>query len=296
MMTRKFPGKAERYFTTGISLITSHGLDGPNVMAAEWVMQISYSPVLIAAFIHKGSQTLKNIEKSKEFGVNVASKMQTSQVSVAGGYSGSEIDKLQIKDLFKTIKSKKIKSPSIAGCTINAECILVKKEKIGDHVMLIGKVVNIRHDDFQSPLVYHRGRYFGIGPAVEPQRQEILVSKDALEFFKTLAEKRFVLKCVGVIVKSKDKILVVKQPGTNIQTIPLSISPSGINQRKHLDKFLKNLELTIRLDTKPSMKRLVLKYKKELQRVNVVLYYGKITSVNENLWKSKNTDPILQAF
>jgi flavin reductase (DIM6/NTAB) family NADH-FMN oxidoreductase RutF len=295
-MTRKFPSKAERYFTTGVSMITSHGPCGPNVMAAEWVIQISYSPVLIATFIHKGSQTLKNIEKSKEFGVNVASKMQTSQVSVSGGYSGSEIDKLQIKDLFKTIKSKKIKAPLIAGCTINAECILVKKEKIGDHVMLVGKVVHIRYDDSQSPLIYHRGRYFGIGSTIEPQRKEILVSKDVFEFFKTLAEKRFVLKCVGVIVRSKDKILVVKQPGTNIQTIPLNISPTGINQRGHFVKFLKDSGLAIQLDTKPIMMRLVLKHKKDLQRINLILYDGKTKIINKNSWKSANTDPILKAF
>jgi flavin reductase (DIM6/NTAB) family NADH-FMN oxidoreductase RutF len=295
-MIRKFPGKAERYFTTGVSMITSRGPDGPNVMAAEWVMQISYSPVLIAVFIHKGSQTLKNIEKSKEFGVNVASKMQTSQVSVAGGYSGSEINKLQIKDLFKTKKSKKIKALLIAGCTINAECTLVKKEKIGDHVMLVGKVVHIRYDDSQSPLIYHKGRYFGIGPTIEPQRGEILVSKDVLEFFKTFAGKRFVLKCSGVVVKSKDKILVVKQPGTDIQTIPLCVSPSGVNQKDHLVKFLRDSRLTIQLDTKPIMKRFVLRHKKDLQRINLVLYSGKIKHTNENLWISKNADPILKAF
>jgi flavin reductase (DIM6/NTAB) family NADH-FMN oxidoreductase RutF len=57
-------------------MITSRGSNGPNIMTAEWVMQISYQPVLIGVFIHEGSQTLKNIEKSKEFGINVASQEQ----------------------------------------------------------------------------------------------------------------------------------------------------------------------------------------------------------------------------
>ncbi len=257
-------------------------------MAAEWVMQISYNPVLIAAFIHKGSQTLKNIEKTKEFGVNVASQEQTAQVSIAGGYSGLEIDKLKIKNIFKTVKPQKIKTPLIAGCIINAECILVRKEKLGDHVMLVGKVVYIKHDDSKSPLIYHRGRYFGIGPTIEPDRKEIHVSKDILEFFKSLAGERFVLKCVGVVVKSKNKVLVVRQPKT--ETIPLSISHAGKNQRDHLVKFLNDTGLYIQIGTDPVMKRLVLKYKKDIQRVNLVLFDGKNRSSKKNLWKSEHDD------
>ncbi|SHO46655.1 conserved hypothetical protein [Nitrosotalea sinensis] len=293
MMTRKLPGKAERYFTTGISMITSQGPHGSNVMAAEWVMQISYNPILIAAFIHKGSQTLKNIEKTKEFGVNVASEKQTSQVSVAGGYSGSEIDKMQIKNLFNIIKSKKINAPSISGCTINAECILVKKEKIGDHVMLVGKVVRMQHDESQSPLIYHRNRYFQIGPAIEPQREEILVDKETFEFFSNLAQKRFVLKCIGITVKSKNKILVIKQPNSSIQTIPLCIPSPGKNHVRHLERFLKNIKLDLKLDSEPIMKRLVLKYEKNFQRINMILYNGKIKSEKEHSLKSVSLDPIL---
>ncbi|MDE1842932.1 MAG: flavin reductase family protein [Thaumarchaeota archaeon] len=292
-MTRKLPGKAERYFTTGISMITSHGPNGSNVMAAEWVMQISYNPILIAIFIHKGSQTLKNIEKTKEFGVNVASEKQTSQVSVAGGYSGSEIDKLQIKNLFNTVKSKKIRAPSISGCTINAECILVKKEKTGDHVMLVGKAIHIQHDESQSPLIYHRNRYFQIGHAIEPQREEIPVDRETFEFFTNLAQKRFVLKCIGVTVKSKNKILVVKQPNSFMQTIPLCIPPSGKNHTRYLEKFLKKMKLDFELCQEPIMKRFVLKYEKNSQRINMIQYNGKTKSDKEHLWKPVNSDPIL---
>ena len=290
MLTRKVPSKAERYLTTGISMITSRGTHGPNGMAAEWVMQISYDPVLIAAFIHKGSQTLKNIEKTKEFGVNVASQEQTSQVSVAGGYSGSEIDKLKIKNIFKTVKPQKIKTPMIAGCTINAECVLARKEVFGDHVMLVGKVVHIRHDDSKNPLIYHKGRYFGLGSTVEPEREKIQANKDVFEFFKNLSGERFVLKCVGIVVESKNKILVVQQPKSTLETIPLCIQHTGMNQREHLIKFLNNIGLDIQVGTEPIMKRFILKHKKEIQRINLVLFQGKNKSTKGNSWKSKQDD------
>jgi len=273
-------------------MITSHGTKGPNIMAAEWVLQISYNPVLIAIFIHKGSQTLKNIEKTKEFGVNVASKDQTSEVNIAGGYSGFEIDKLSLKNIFKTFAPEKIKTPMIFGCTINAECILVQKEKLGDHVMLVGKVVHIKHDDTRSPLIYHKGRYFGLGPMVEPDRQEVLTNKNTLEFFRDLAQGRFVLKCAGVLVESKKKILVVKWPKRKLETIPFSIPPTGKNQREHLRKAIREMKLDIQIEKESTMKRLVLKNGKEIQRINFVIFKGKSSSTKSNTWKPKQNDVI----
>lgn len=293
MMTRKVPSKAERYFSTGISMITSRGPHGPNIMAAEWVMQISYSPVLVAIFIHKGSRTIKNIEKTKEFGVNVASKEQTVEVSIAGGYSGSEVNKLEFKNIFKTSKSHKIKTPMILGCTINAECKLVRKEKLGDHVMLVGRVVHIEHDDTKSPLIYHMGRYFSLGSTVEPDRQEIPVSKVTLEFFKNLAQEKFVLKCVGTLVEHENKILVITWPKTRFETIPFVMPPQGKNLRDHLVKHLKGIQLHITLEKEPIMKRLVLKNGIDIQRINFVLFKGKIKKpLKEYIWKSKNNEII----
>lgn len=293
MMTRKVPSKAERYFSTGISMITSRGPHGPNVMAAEWVMQISHSPILVAIFIHKGSYTIKNIEKTKEFGVNVASKEQTTEISIAGGYSGSEINKLEIKNIFKISKPHKIKAPMILGCTINAECKLVRKEKLGDHVMLVGRVVHIEHDDTKSPLMYHRGRYFSIGSTVEPDRQEVPVSKDTLEFFKNLAHEKFVLKCVGTLVEHENKILVTKWPKTKFETIPFVLQSQGENLRDHLVKHLKAIRLHITLEKEPIMKRLALKNGVEIQRINFVLFQGKIRKpIKGQIWKSKNDEII----
>jgi flavin reductase (DIM6/NTAB) family NADH-FMN oxidoreductase RutF len=274
-------------------MITSRGPQGPNIMAAEWVIQISYSPMLIAVFIHNGSYTIKNIEKTKEFGVNVASQGQTTEVSVAGGYSGSEIDKLKIKNVFKISQPHKIKTPMIANCTINAECKLVRKEKLGDHIMLVRRVVHIKHDDAKSPLLYHKGRYFGLHSTIEPDRKEVLVSKNTLEFFKNLSQGKFVLKCVGVLVKSKDMVLVIKWPKVSYETIPLAIPPQGKNQRDYLTRHLNNMKLKIMIEKEPIMKRLVLKNGTEIQRVNFVLFNGKSKKqTREHTWKPKNDEII----
>ena len=45
-------------------------------MAAEWTHHISYSPSLISVNIRGHDATAKNIEASKEFGVNISRRSQ----------------------------------------------------------------------------------------------------------------------------------------------------------------------------------------------------------------------------
>ena len=298
LLERKASDKSQRYFVTGVSMITSTGSLGRNVMAAEWTMQISYDPLLVAVFIHDGASTLKNIRETKEFGVNVASDQQTSLVNIAGGYSRTEIDKLKVRNTFRFLKSKHIKSPIIADCVVNAECKLVTTKKLGDHVMVVGKVVTMMHDETKKPLVYHTGRYYQIGSLIDPLRQEVKVNKSTFEWFSNESQGKFVLKCVGAVIKSDRGILVLNKIKNNLsyETIPYVIPKRGASYLQTLQKYLTNKGLKIRLKQDPFIKRLVLNYKNKIQRVNFVLFKGTGDStLHKNIWKNK-TEQLLKAL
>lgn len=280
-------------------MITSTGILGKNIMAAEWTMQISYEPMLIAVFVHGSSVTLKNIRQTKEFGVNVASDDQTLLVNIAGGYSGTEIDKLNIKDSFKLVKSKRIKSPMIAGCIINAECRLMTMKTLGDHTMIVGKVLSIKHDETKKPLIYHTGRYYRIGPIIEPFRQLVHVNNETFEWFSSESHGRFVLKCVGAVIRSGKKILVSNHISDKKihETIPYIIPNRGSNYYNEITKHLKKSKMNAILDHKPLLKRLVIKNKKKLQRINFVLFEGKLRSKKFDLrWKDAKSDLMLKSI
>ena len=115
---------------------------------------------------HKGysrdDATAENINHSKEFGVNLAAEDQNILCSLGGRYTGKELDKIS---LFKELgiifyKAKSINTLMIRGAAMNAECKLVKREEIGDHVMFIGEVAEISADEKIKPLVYHNGKYW----------------------------------------------------------------------------------------------------------------------------------------
>ena len=297
-MERKVANNIQRHFLTGVSMITSTSSSDNNVMAAEWTMQISYAPLLIAVFLHDSSVTLKNIRKTREFGVNVASEDQTSLVNISGGYSGSEIYKLKVRNSFRFLKSKHIKSPMITGCVINAECKLFSIKRIGDHVMVVGKVVNIQHDKTKKPLVYHTGRYFQIGSLIKPNRQVVRVNKAAFEWFSKEAEGKFILKCTGVIIKIGKNVLVLEYKKNNLtyETIPYLIPKRGVNYLQSIQKYLKKIGLKVKLKDEPLIKRLILKNKNRIQRVNFVLFEG---TMHKNLFPTllkAKTEPLLKAF
>ncbi len=281
-------------------MITSTGSLGKNVMAAEWTMQISYEPFLVAVFVHQSAATFKNIKETNEFGVNVASDEQTSLVNIAGGYSRRELDKLRIKNSFQFLKSQFIKAPMIAGCIVNAECKLVTMKKLGDHTMIVGKIIYIKHDETKKPLIYHTGRYYKIGSIIEPFRQTIKVDKEAFSWFSSESNGKFVLKCVGALIKSSNKILVLSRTtkDNSYNTIPYITPKRGTNYVTFIQNHLTKLRLKVKLNQTPIMKRLVLQNQKKIQRINFVLFVGNLKSdpSAQCRWKSIKSDPVLQAI
>ncbi len=174
-----------RKFTTNVGLITSNGPLGPNVMAAEWTHHISYSPGLVMVNINaQNKATAENIQKTKEFGVNIAAEDQNIPASIAGGSSGASIDKIKaLKELgVEFYDGKKIKAPMIKGAALNIECKLIKSEKMGSHIMFIGEAVDVKAGD-KKPLTFSEGKYWLL------DREAAKPSESKREEIKKLLEK-----------------------------------------------------------------------------------------------------------
>ncbi len=163
-------------FVTNVGLVTTDGPHGPNVMAAEWTHHVSYSPGLIMICIHHADTTAKNIEKTKEFGVNIAAQDQTWVASIAGGSHGEEVDKVAVlKDLgVQFFRAKKIKPLMVKGAVLNVECKLVKTIEVGDHVAFIGEAVEVYSTGETEPVAYHGGKYYKLGEHIQKPPQEFL--------------------------------------------------------------------------------------------------------------------------
>lgn len=179
--------KRSNQFITNVGLITSDGPFGPNVMACEWTHHISYHPGLIAVCIRPDDATHENIKQTKEFGVNLCATDQSVMSSVAGGYTGTNYDKVNaLKELgFEFYKAKKIKPIMIKGAVVNIECILSKEITLGDHTTFVGEVVEASNNADKIPLAYYEGKYWTVNTdLIKPSERERERIKKVVEKYR----------------------------------------------------------------------------------------------------------------
>ncbi|MGE0227623.1 MAG: flavin reductase family protein [Dehalococcoidia bacterium] len=150
---------------TTVALVTSAWEGRENVMACEWAMMVSASPMRFVISIGPRSQTHEFIEASGEFGLNFCADSQATLSHLSGSYSMRDTDKWALAD-FPRYRATRIAAPMIEGCPLNVECRVVATEPLGDHTLFIGEAVWARYDAEKQPLLYSAGKYWHLGNQV----------------------------------------------------------------------------------------------------------------------------------
>ena len=285
---------AHRYFATTVGLITTKGSKhGKNEMAAEWTMHISYEPMLIAIFVHE-SPTLRNIEETRVFGVNIASDDQAELVNIAGGYSGIEIDKLAIPHTFATYGAKHIDVPMIKGCSLNAECKVTTIKKIGDHIMVLGEAVSAKYDEKKLPLIYTRGNYRKLSRSkISSGRKTVRLSTKHMSHYVKMSGGQFVLKVAAAVIKQDNRILLQKIGEWWI--LPMVVMGKGSNYKSALEKYLASIGISASVHKIISIKRVILKDGKAELRANFITFDCKFKALfsNDAAWHQRSPNNII---
>ena len=137
----------------GLYIIGSTSHSDVNGMMADWVMQVSFSPRLIAVALEKDAHTLQNVRATSRFTVNMLSQDNPSvhlAAKFAQPYFGSKISGRDL-DAARQVHHKLDgipyrKTPS--GCPVLAEamawleCKAITFLPAGDHVIVIGAVTD----------------------------------------------------------------------------------------------------------------------------------------------------------
>ena len=127
-------------------LIVSGTMENPNVMTADWVVPLSFSPTLLGVAIGHTRYTHKVIKEHGEFVVAVPTLELLKDVWTAGTLSGESVNKVE-KMSITLIPSKKVKTPSIKECQANVECKVVKEVEVGDHTFFVGEILDVSYGD-----------------------------------------------------------------------------------------------------------------------------------------------------
>jgi flavin reductase (DIM6/NTAB) family NADH-FMN oxidoreductase RutF len=136
----------------GLYIIGSRGADNVNGMMADWVMQVSFSPRLVAVSLERNSTTLKNVRHHRYFTVNVlhsgdkalaAHFCQPRDASKVVGRSDGH--STQIYDKMANVDHRYGESsdcPILGDALAYVECELHELVDVGDHTLAIGMVLD----------------------------------------------------------------------------------------------------------------------------------------------------------
>ena len=122
--------------TQGVSVIgVAHG-EKRGAFTAAWVMQVSYDPLLLALSINPNHSSYLLLKEGRSFSINVLKK---NQLVLADHYGRSaRAEKLALTDWSRD----RIGPPLLRDALAWFECGVVSEHPAGDHVLVLGRVID----------------------------------------------------------------------------------------------------------------------------------------------------------
>lgn len=125
-----------------VLISASHG-EKDNFMPASWCFPLSFEPKLFGVAIAPERFTHGLIEKSREYVINIPGAELREKIGKFGRLSGKDCDKFKEAGLTRE-KSEKVNAVSIKECLQSIECKVVDELRVGDHIVFVGEVQNIK--------------------------------------------------------------------------------------------------------------------------------------------------------
>ena len=186
-------------FATGVTIVTTLDADGnPCGFTANSFTSVSIDPPLLLVSIAKSAYGCDVFTASKGFAVNILAR---DQRELSNRFAAAGTDKFAGLDW----QGRTSGAPVIEGVVAWFDCAHHEQVDAGDHVILIGKVLQYAHNT-HTPLGFCRGAYVSFG--LTPKMLQMLSSPGHLQ--------------VGAIIESNGKILLEQNAQTGQLALPVA--------------------------------------------------------------------------
>lgn len=141
-------------FATGVTIITTVDEQGaPIGITANSFTSLSLDPPLVLFCLDINSNSFEAFHRNRHFAVNVLAE---DQKELSSQFARSSEDKWNGVE-FRTWETG---CPVFERCIANLECEIDSIFEGGDHVIIVGKVTQMRYEEGDCrPLIFYRGRY-----------------------------------------------------------------------------------------------------------------------------------------
>ena len=154
---------------SGVYIATSAYRRHPAGCTVVWVSRASFDPPLLAVHLAPAGHTFQVIKQGKRFCINVLGE---SSLALARrfGFSSGHSEKKFDGVAYRTSGNG---SPILGVAVSYIDCQLLEVLQLGDHAMVIGKVLDAAVVSDEAPMIYHPATFY---PAAA-QRIEALGSQ-----------------------------------------------------------------------------------------------------------------------
>ncbi len=143
-------------FASGVTVLTTRTADGRDAgMTATAFSSLSLDPPLVLACVDRTASMLSPLEQASHLAVHLLSE---DQEALSRRFAADEADRFRGLEVTRGLEGL----PLLGGCLGRLQCRITGRHPEGDHVIIIGEVLEAEAAE-GSPLLYFRSRYGRLG-------------------------------------------------------------------------------------------------------------------------------------
>lgn len=149
-------------FASGVTVVAAMGDDGPAGLTVQSFASVSLDPPLVMFSVAKSARSWPTIERAGAF---CATILAADQAPLAVRMATRGIDKFSgVEWTPSTVTG----SPVIEGGLGHVDCRIEAVYEAGDHLIVLGRVVDLATTGRQDALLFYRGQY-GVAEPEPPE-------------------------------------------------------------------------------------------------------------------------------
>ena len=145
--------RAVSRFATGVALVTA---PGGGALVIDSFISASLEPPLVAFTASRASLTWRSMRRTGRFGVNVLDSTHAAGIRERARPGADRLAGLDVELLDRV--------PIVRDALAALVCTLEAEHPAGDHSIVLGRVLAIRHGGDRPPLVFFGGGFATIEP------------------------------------------------------------------------------------------------------------------------------------
>jgi 3-hydroxy-9,10-secoandrosta-1,3,5(10)-triene-9,17-dione monooxygenase reductase component len=140
------------HFATGVAIVTAVDGEEPVGMACNSFTSVSLEPQLVLFCAAKSSTTWPRIQAAKKWAANILAE-EAEEVCRVFAQKGAD----RFSRIGYTIG--RTGAPILEGALAFVDCETVAEHDAGDHVIVVGRVLELGYAPEGKPLLFYRGGY-----------------------------------------------------------------------------------------------------------------------------------------